>query len=469
VYTLVVLNQDGQVQGSVPFQQGELLIGRSRSNNVILPSTSVSRQHARVYSAQGRIFVQDLRSANGVVVDGTRIPETAEITPQSQIRIGEFSLVLQPAGPATPPAAPAPDPGFRTATPPAGSVSNLPTQGQLQTAAPPPPPPPRPPVAAGDEWAYAKLVGINPPFDNEEWLLSERENTVGRTEENFILLPDASVSRAHARVVRDETGAYTIYDLRSSNGTAINSRRVTQAVLRDGDLVSFGNVAFRFSGPRSAGGGSVVARRPGGSKALIAVLGIFLGVLLLGGIIVGVFALKKYHEHRSEQERRVRVEQAIEQARAQIEQKAWAGAIEQLEGALALDEENPVLTRLKEKVAEEQKAHEDLTRAQELAEDGRLEDALEALKAVPKRSVYHKDAMEQQEALQRKVDAKLLEDALASCTRREFERCHEQLVEYLNRNPENADAIARLRYAESRMRRKRVRFERWEPPQTEAP
>lgn len=57
------------------------------------------------------------------------------------------------------------------------------------------------------------------------------------------LVEDASVSRRHARVIRDgET--WLLEDLGSSNGTLLNGVRVPRLTLRAGDLVTLGSVAF---------------------------------------------------------------------------------------------------------------------------------------------------------------------------------------------------------------------------------
>jgi pSer/pThr/pTyr-binding forkhead associated (FHA) protein len=471
VYTLIVLTKDGTEHARVPIQNGELLIGRSRGNAVVLPSTSVSRQHARVYTAQGRIFIQDLNSSNGVLIDGQRIPEAAEIQPKSQIRIGEYFLCLQVDGqPAAACAPPAPGGmGLPPQAPPPPGRFAGPTMVGGQAAPPGAPLPPRPQPAEGavDDGTYGKLVGINGSFTGEEWILSERENTIGRTEENFILLPDPSVSRQHARIVMDEAGNYVVYDLRSSNSTAVNRKRITQSVLRNGDLVSFGNVAFRFVAPRSALDALSGLPRKRGSRGLLVVLGIFLGVLLLGGIIVGAFLLKDLTERRAKEERAKLVAAAITSAREHILAKNWTEALVKIDAGLAVDGQNPDLLKGKERAEAERKSKEALDKASTLEVEGKLDEAVAALDGVPKTSVYRKESLEKLLALNKKVDERLKEEGLAACTAKEFEDCQQKLAKYLDRNSDDADTTARLRYAEDRLRRKRIKFDRWEPPRKE--
>ena len=70
--------------------------------------------------------------------------------------------------------------------------------------------------------------------------------TIGRAPTNRIGIPDDSVSREHAKCISiDDT--IELEDLRSSNGTFINEKRVhSRITLRDGDIVRLGNVLLKF-------------------------------------------------------------------------------------------------------------------------------------------------------------------------------------------------------------------------------
>lgn len=71
--------------------------------------------------------------------------------------------------------------------------------------------------------------------------------SVGRHNSNHVQLDDGGVSRFHARITW-LGNAHAIEDLASSNGTWVRGRRVTRAVLADGDLVQFGSHAcFRYT------------------------------------------------------------------------------------------------------------------------------------------------------------------------------------------------------------------------------
>jgi hypothetical protein len=74
--------------------------------------------------------------------------------------------------------------------------------------------------------------------------LPDGASTVGRADDNAVVLDDSRVSRYHARLslVADRLD---VRDLGSTNGTLVNSREVASSQLRPRDLVSFGGVVFR--------------------------------------------------------------------------------------------------------------------------------------------------------------------------------------------------------------------------------
>jgi pSer/pThr/pTyr-binding forkhead associated (FHA) protein len=68
---------------------------------------------------------------------------------------------------------------------------------------------------------------------------------IGRSPESDVFLDDVTVSRAHATLVRDDSG-YAIEDGGSLNGTYVNRRRVERARLEDGDEVQIGKYRLTY-------------------------------------------------------------------------------------------------------------------------------------------------------------------------------------------------------------------------------
>jgi pSer/pThr/pTyr-binding forkhead associated (FHA) protein len=68
---------------------------------------------------------------------------------------------------------------------------------------------------------------------------------IGRGLSADLHLDENSVSRRHAIIVHRPTGARVLDD-RSSNGTFVNGRRISQAELKDGDVILVGRVVLRY-------------------------------------------------------------------------------------------------------------------------------------------------------------------------------------------------------------------------------
>lgn len=81
---------------------GKLVVGRATHCEIQLPANSVSRQHAEVLIADGKLIARDLNSSNGTYVNRKKVAE-AELKPGDEVRFDTFSFEV--AGPAAAPAA----------------------------------------------------------------------------------------------------------------------------------------------------------------------------------------------------------------------------------------------------------------------------------------------------------------------------------------------------------------------------
>jgi hypothetical protein len=68
---------------------------------------------------------------------------------------------------------------------------------------------------------------------------------IGRRPDNQLIIDDARVSRVHAQL-RAIRGHYVIFDLDSTGGTWVNNKRIRQATLFPGDVVSLSGVPLVF-------------------------------------------------------------------------------------------------------------------------------------------------------------------------------------------------------------------------------
>lgn len=96
--------------------------------------------------------------------------------------------------------------------------------------------------------------------------------SIGRVEDNDIVLGHLSTSRRHARI--ETTGEeVTILDLESRNGTWVNGRRVQRAPLHTGDEVRLGDVDMRYDGGSLTSFSSTVEFSPSAANSFGRLLG----------------------------------------------------------------------------------------------------------------------------------------------------------------------------------------------------
>jgi diguanylate cyclase (GGDEF)-like protein len=79
----------------------------------------------------------------------------------------------------------------------------------------------------------------------KRYVLGDEPLTVGRGQENRIVLDNDSVSRRHCRVEKRNSNWYVV-DLDSTNGTYVNDDQVTEYPLRRGDQIKIGDTIVKF-------------------------------------------------------------------------------------------------------------------------------------------------------------------------------------------------------------------------------
>lgn len=321
MFKLVIQDDEGKTT-VVPLIRDEITVGRKEGNTIRLTERNVSRHHARIVRANGSIAIEDLDSYNGVRVNGSRIKGRQPLSLSDRIQIGDYLIELKAD---TTEASPAVDdqltqpiekpdradsssssipvmpmvggPNAETVKVPAALQSKGEPGGNGVSAAAAvtpapvlePKPAPEAPAADAAETAVARLTVLSSNFAGVEYELGEPTMVLGRTDDNDVVINHRSISRNHAKIVRED-GRYTIVDLQSSNGVRVNNEEYDKVELRRGDLIDLGHVRLRF-----ADAGDDYVFKPedvsdvstGSSKgvwyALLAVL-----VVLVG---VGVFAL----------------------------------------------------------------------------------------------------------------------------------------------------------------------------------
>lgn len=209
----------GARAGTRLFVADELLLGRTVDGEGRLgDDPKISRRHARISRGAGAsLVVEDLGSANGTFVNGSRLAEPRIVHIGDTIGIGNSELRVEPFD----------EPG-RTTTIAPGS-------GDV--------------VSGGD--------GVHEPqrrssdgtllYRGSRFTLGRSQVTAGRASDNTICLGGERVSRHHARFDATDDG-FWVTDLGSRNGTYVNGElvRAERHSLASGDTVSVGGEPIRF-------------------------------------------------------------------------------------------------------------------------------------------------------------------------------------------------------------------------------
>ena len=74
-----------------------LSIGRSREADIPLLDDKVSRVHCGIRLSDGEFYLKDLKSRNGVFVNGQRVEDTAKLKVGDRIQVGSTVFVLESA------------------------------------------------------------------------------------------------------------------------------------------------------------------------------------------------------------------------------------------------------------------------------------------------------------------------------------------------------------------------------------
>ncbi|MGB0679112.1 MAG: FHA domain-containing protein [Polyangiales bacterium] len=220
----LVITDDEQQSTVLPVLQDELTIGRKEGNTVQLTERNVSRRHARLQPHAQGFVVEDLGSYNGVLVNGERIQGRAAVQAGDILRIGDYTLKLQER---------------RSQSAEHTAPTTTSPEAESRGVAPPPSNP--------STWVStpARLVMLSSPTPGAEFALTERRMTVGRTDALELWVNHRSISREHAQIVRDGD-RFRIIDLDSANGTRVNGKEQSSALLHPGDVVELGQVTFRY-------------------------------------------------------------------------------------------------------------------------------------------------------------------------------------------------------------------------------
>ena len=260
---------------------GEVVFGRSDDCDVKLTEGNPSRHHAKVSVADDGVWVEDLESANGTFVNGTRVTGRTKLSsgdilsfhiedyhfegadddqatvvrplPADQDATVVRPLADEPADTPTHNAVPEAvpkswaDPEYQNQ-----QRTRLLNQEQLRAYAEGGDEPEQqiasPHLAVRSGQDVGAILRFSPT--SSEW-------SIGTDAEHDLVLSDEGVSAFHAKIVR-EGDRWKLIDQMSANGTFIDDQKTTVGYLASGDCIRFGPVDCIVTLPEPRGGTKAV-------------------------------------------------------------------------------------------------------------------------------------------------------------------------------------------------------------------
>lgn len=204
----LVDENDGSI---IDIDHWETSIGKSKSNDIVLPFPTVSRFHAVIAKKRKEWVVTDTSArtigvmVNGEKVDGRQVIENGDI-----ITIGNVPLRFV-----------------------CDEALNARSRAEIRSTVEPP----------AKTVAYGVLVDVK---TKKPIYLKKKDVLIGRGTDTDIQIMSQAVSSHHARIHQTSRG-WALSDLDSHNGTKLNGRYINQPqIIFDEDMITFGDKVFIF-------------------------------------------------------------------------------------------------------------------------------------------------------------------------------------------------------------------------------
>lgn len=208
------------------------VLGRGEVD-IQLNDPTVSGRHAGLEYVSGEIYIVDLQSSNGTVVNGERVSKAA-LKNMDEIKLGSTKLFLSivqdiygtyadgdPAVAQTAEAAPV---DVNAITTPRKAFPN--------------------PML--DPGLRVLLFIIQGPETGRKFLVTRQSTVLGRGSGVDFQLKDEAVSRRHCQIAIRDKDFMGIKDLASTNSTFLNGRPISAVQLKHNDVIQVGDTRIRF-------------------------------------------------------------------------------------------------------------------------------------------------------------------------------------------------------------------------------
>lgn len=235
----VKLNVKMEMPGKEPkefnyeFDQTSISLGRDSNNDIQIPLTTVSRNHAKLEMDGHDWFLEDLKSTHGTVHNGKPVGSGGKklLRNGDTIELMHFKIHFESH---------ADKPMELGGSERTEMLARRMVQEVLSS------------IGGGTEAPYLRVM--NGPDEGKRFEMGDGigEVVIGRATDCDFPINDANISRRHALVRKDWSGI-TIEDLGSKNGVCINDKKIEKtAPLKDSDEINLGAVKLAFIDPTAS-------------------------------------------------------------------------------------------------------------------------------------------------------------------------------------------------------------------------
>ncbi len=437
MYKIIIEDDEGRIT-QVPLKWSEITIGRKEGNVIRLTERNVSRFHAKIIKDSQGISIVDLDSYNGIKINGDRIHGKAFLKDGDVVHIGDYKIILRyeedrdDITQELPPVVQkkiegvinaAPAPVVQQAKEEITPVKKIPEPQYESTAVI------RMPAISTSLNAEvqeipdstARLVLFAGHLPAQEFKLNKTIMTIGRTEENNIVLDHKSISREHARIIY-ENNTFKILDMKSANGVLVNGEQYAKTELRNGDIIELGHLKLKFideKSPQVYQETAVVRmpqRRPEErrepepsadefaytepvikkKRPLPFIIG---GSVILAVAVIGIVFFVFRGEKQGVQSEDVIYNQKMQDVQRNMLAANWGEAKNQLSILANQYKDNKEVQQLLTKAIMEEKTRENFDKAQASLALKNWDDAWKRFNSIPKDSYYYQLAIKEMTSL----------------------------------------------------------------------
>jgi pSer/pThr/pTyr-binding forkhead associated (FHA) protein len=236
----LVLKFENAILQEVAVSEKEVSIGRSPDNAVVIDNPAVSHYHARVFSEEGRLMLEDFGSLNGTFVNGQRV-KMVGLKPGDSVTIGKHTIVVTDSAEVR---AHVPFPATSKAPPKINETVMLDTKDRrefLQKVA-----------SSGESVQVAPgrlkiptLIVKKGKTDRREYTLSDKLTVIGKSAMATVKIRGWFSPKAAAQINRRDDNAYYIGS--ADKIPSVNGQPITRPVkLSPGDVIEVSGVELEF-------------------------------------------------------------------------------------------------------------------------------------------------------------------------------------------------------------------------------